>query len=598
MKIANFSITEDTWWTILGAVLAIIGCIFQAIGFIIQKIAHNRIEKYNLNITREISSSNSIHINQTQQKDNINDLRHNTSYDADEELFSDEDITESLQKSKSNILSVNDIEMKKQGSSASPITKKKRRRLKMRLRSNSNSKKKKLMIKSKKKTYVKSKFWLLGFFLNGVVGSLLNIIALNYAPQSVVLPLSATTLVGNTILATKYLNEPFPIQDIFGVGLVIIGSIGTIMVGPKEQHDTTDTNGDNGEFTVANLEYRWKDITFLLFFLSVTFIIIIDFIMIQIFNRINKRKKNDLISRGILLYEGSEIGDHTKIYKPSFYLISYPLIAAYMASVNFLVLKSFTQIITSSIKSLDTARDNFTFYLTYVYIGGIFLINFLLEMFRQKGLRAFGAIYVIPIYQVLVITMGTTMGAIYFKEMKNMKILNVILFLVSVFVTCLGVIILALSKKIDRCIKKSNLFNKNRDRNRKINKTNEYMLASNDHDSDSDFNNNNLYKQSSHSIENGTTCDHIIGSTSTKHKQSISSICSDTAIANNIDNMSSMSSVISSSSMNGIGCHSVNAEHSISSLVSVSSHQLSNNHSNSNININNNPERIDEKSTL
>ena len=94
-----------------------------------------------------------------------------------------------------------------------------------------------------------------------------------------------------------------------------------------------------------------------------------------------------------------------------------------------------------SIKSLNTFSDNGTFYLTYIYIEGIFIIDFLLEMFRQKGLRAFGAIYVIPIYQVLVITMGTTMGDIYFKEMKNMKMSNAILFITSVFITCFGVII-------------------------------------------------------------------------------------------------------------------------------------------------------------
>eukprot|EP00488_Nonionellina_sp_1-RS-2012_P000984 TRINITY_DN1567_c0_g1_i1.p1 TRINITY_DN1567_c0_g1~~TRINITY_DN1567_c0_g1_i1.p1 ORF type:complete len:122 (+),score=27.24 TRINITY_DN1567_c0_g1_i1:34-399(+) len=116
---------------------------------------------------------------------------------------------------------------------------------------------------------------------------------------------------------------------------------------------------------------------------------------------------------GEVEYFKGKIGEHSIVYMRSFYLISYPLISAYFASVNFLVLKNLTQIIAASIRSKASATNNFTYWMTYVYIVGVGAINFLLEMFRQKGLRAFGAICVIPIYQVLVITMGTTMGAIY-----------------------------------------------------------------------------------------------------------------------------------------------------------------------------------------
>eukprot|EP00483_Globobulimina_turgida_P011714 UN11736 len=76
-------------------------------------------------------------------------------------------------------------------------------------------------------------------------------------------------------------------------------------------------------------------------------------------------------------------------------------------------------------------------------------------MYRQKGLRAFGAIYVIPIYQVFVITLGTAMGAIYFKEMDNMNVANSLLFVSSVFITCIGVIILALSNNINKLLMKT-----------------------------------------------------------------------------------------------------------------------------------------------
>eukprot|EP01084_Bolivina_argentea_P308056 532567_1 len=388
----NVHVPKDIWWTVFGCILAIIGCIFQAIGFIIQKVAHNKIETYNNSLQKK-STTSIARTSKHHIKTNSSSYVHKSSY--------------------SNI---------------------------------DNS-------AIKKKKYIKNKLWLLGFFLNGVIGSLLNIIALNYAPQSVVLPLSATTLVGNTILATKYLNEPFPIQDFIGVILVIIGSIGTIVVGPKQLHHSNNNNNNN--FTVIDLELRWANPSFLIFFGAITFIIIMDLIIIQIFNCINKRKKEELFRKEIHIFDGKQIGEYTIIYYQSFYLISYPLLAAYCASINFLVLKSFIQIINSSIKNRQYFINNFTFWLTYIYIIGIFVINFLLEMYRQKGLRIFGAIYIIPIYQVFVITLGTTMGAIYFNEMENMTTFNSILFISSVFITCIGVIILALSNNINKILQQT-----------------------------------------------------------------------------------------------------------------------------------------------
>mmetsp|Transcript_29808 Transcript_29808/g.48525 ORF Transcript_29808/g.48525 Transcript_29808/m.48525 type:complete len:512 (+) Transcript_29808:74-1609(+) len=420
-----YELSEDQWWTIFGAILAIVGCLFQAVGFIIQKMAHIRLEKLNNDNKKKFESQSNIQIN--------------SAYDADAELLSNDgdhavdDAAHSYDlemKPQIVVFSASQSQSNRSSCSSSPSS------------------------GYKRKSYVSSKLWLLGFFLNGVVGSLLNIIALNYAPQSVVLPLSATTLVGNTILATKILNEPFLMQDFVGVSLVILGSVGTIVVGPKEEHSGAANAANSETFNVSQLKQQWSDSTFLFFFLVVCAVILVDLIILQILNGVNARRKRYLLANGTTEFQGEEIGDFTVIYARAFYLVSYPLIAAFMASINFLVLKSFVQIVSVSIKNRRAANTNFTFYATYVYIAGIFVINFLLEKYRQKGLRAFGAIYVIPIYQVLVITLGTSMGAIYFKEMQNMTVLNFLLFVASVFVTCCGVVILALSNYINKFIVK------------------------------------------------------------------------------------------------------------------------------------------------
>merc|ERR1719499_2731233 len=60
----------------------------------------------------------------------------------------------------------------------------------------------------RKQTVWCHKIWLLGFFIY-VVGSIINGVALKFAPQSVLAPLRSFTLVANAILATKILGEPF-----------------------------------------------------------------------------------------------------------------------------------------------------------------------------------------------------------------------------------------------------------------------------------------------------------------------------------------------------------------------------------------------------
>ena len=201
------------------------------------------------------------------------------------------------------------------------------------------------MSKHKKRTYLQSRICLLSFFLNAVMGSLLNIVALNYTPQSVVLQLSATTLMGNTILATRYLNEAMEVQDCLGVLLVLLGSVGTILVGPKEAHDPDGGGGGHylDTFTVTKLQYRWRDTPFLVLFWSLVLLIAIDVAALKVLDRVNRRMKAELWHRDFVLFEGKDTGERTIVHLSCFCLISYLLIAA-------------------------SAERNSTFYLTYVHI--------------------------------------------------------------------------------------------------------------------------------------------------------------------------------------------------------------------------------------
>ena len=119
-------------------------------------------------------------------KQTVQSINENVSYDADEDMLSEEedvdDDTEALKKYNSldDIIKMepNAIEMKLKSlapSISKSVRKTKINKIKIN-RSHSD-----ILIdenkKFKKRTYVQSRLWLLRFFLNGIVGSFLNIAA-------------------------------------------------------------------------------------------------------------------------------------------------------------------------------------------------------------------------------------------------------------------------------------------------------------------------------------------------------------------------------------------------------------------------------------
>ncbi|KAJ2328550.1 hypothetical protein IWW51_001137, partial [Coemansia sp. RSA 2702] len=66
--------------------------------------------------------------------------------------------------------------------------------------------------------------WLLGLAIF-VLGNAVNFIALQFAPQSLVAPLGAVSLVTNVIIAPLLNNEKIGLFDIGGIALIIAGCV-------------------------------------------------------------------------------------------------------------------------------------------------------------------------------------------------------------------------------------------------------------------------------------------------------------------------------------------------------------------------------------
>eukprot|EP01084_Bolivina_argentea_P252087 423053_1 len=256
-----------------------------------------------------------------------------------------------------------------------------------------------------------NKIWVGGFIIY-VIGSLLTAAALKFGAQSVLAPLGALVLVCNALLAPKFLGEPFKRNNLYGITLVIIGSVFAVVFGPKSSTEP---------ITMKYIERCWRAHNFVIFFSVLTIAVIIDYILVKIYERKNY----------------NSMDNHKIAHGANFLMISYISLASYFGSTNVLFMKS-AVIIIGSFELLY-----FTDYLFYITIIGIVIVNVLLEYFRQRALVYFDAIFVVPIYQVLLILGSAMMGAIFFNEFALLSAIQLALFSISICITLLGVAILA-----------------------------------------------------------------------------------------------------------------------------------------------------------
>ncbi len=76
--------------------------------------------------------------------------------------------------------------------------------------------------------YTKLPLWWLGMVLNAL-GELGNLLALGFAPASVVTPVGAVGVVFNAVFASLFLREPFRKIDLIGLVLIITGIVVVVL---------------------------------------------------------------------------------------------------------------------------------------------------------------------------------------------------------------------------------------------------------------------------------------------------------------------------------------------------------------------------------
>ena len=131
--------------------------------------------------------------------------------------------------------------------------------------------------KDEQKSVLFQWIWWLGI-ATYTVGGALNSIALNYAAQSIIAPISAINLATIAVLSHFILKEPLTRKDILAIIIIISGLCLVVIFGPS-----TDTS----TITINELRNNFGEVAYLVVVCILTILTIFIFIMVKYYERRN-----------------------------------------------------------------------------------------------------------------------------------------------------------------------------------------------------------------------------------------------------------------------------------------------------------------------
>ncbi|KAK1939349.1 putative magnesium transporter NIPA8 [Phytophthora citrophthora] len=257
-----------------------------------------------------------------------------------------------------------------------------------------------------KKTTVKQPLWMLGFGLV-CLGSLLDFVAFGMAPQTLLAPLAALSLVWNMLIAPIFHKEKVTKQNMVATAIIFFGVTLTVIFAG---HSTPS-------YELEDLIRLYQQPAMYAYI-----ILIVCFIGgLFAFCRYIERTHN--FEEGL------------------FHIICYGGIAGTFGGQSVLLAKSTVELLKSAIWG-DAGPYMFTQFTSYVIVAGMGACLFFQVHFLNGGLARFDALVVIPVYQSFWILTSVLGGIMYFEEYVNMTRTQMLMFTIGGCVTILGIIVL------------------------------------------------------------------------------------------------------------------------------------------------------------
>lgn len=253
--------------------------------------------------------------------------------------------------------------------------------------------------------------WMLGFILI-CTGSLLDFVAFGMAPQSLLAPLAALSLVWNLIIAPIIHKETITRHNLIATAIIFLGVTMTVIFAG---HSTPSYDLDD------LLQLYCKPIMFL----YIASIIIFVACLWQAKTRIERT--------GVGVNE-------------LYHVICYGGIAGSFGGQSVLLAKSVVELIKTALWGSGT-MNAFKHYETYVMIGGLATCLICQITTLNGGLERFDALVMVPVYQSFWILTSVLGGIIYFEEYISMTPFQALMFTAGSSITLFGIYYLLAGQK-------------------------------------------------------------------------------------------------------------------------------------------------------
>ncbi|KAI9922271.1 hypothetical protein PsorP6_002622 [Peronosclerospora sorghi] len=262
-----------------------------------------------------------------------------------------------------------------------------------------------------KRTPFKQPLWVLGFGLI-CLGSLLDFVAFGMAPQTLLAPLAALSLVWNMFIAPIFHKEKVTRQNLVATAIIFMGVTLTVIFAG---HSTPSYELED-LIRLYQQHAMYAYIALIVCFLGVLFT----------FCRYIERTNN--FENGI------------------FHIICYCGIAGTFGGQSVLLAKSTVELLKSAIWG-KSGLYMFTQITSFLIVAGMGACLVFQMHFLNGGLARFDALVVIPVYQSFWIFTSVLGGIMYFEEYVNMTRTQMFMFTIGGCITILGIIVLLKTRR-------------------------------------------------------------------------------------------------------------------------------------------------------
>lgn len=276
-----------------------------------------------------------------------------------------------------------------------------------------------------------------------VFGTIGDFIALGLAPQSIVAPIGATTLIANIVFGHFFLKENLGRRDLIGTALIIVGSIICALFGDHSEKS----------YDVSTLISFYGQPGFIVYAIicvgsigSLYYIArLIEPIKVDLLTLVQKFEAARLAGdRATMLKTDSELCDAEEKYSKweKVHPIVYCALSGLFGGQNIL----FGKMVAELLRQTMIGNNQMGNWVTYLFIFIMFSTIFCQLNFLAKALSYFDVLFVVPLFQCFFILTSTVAGGAYFSEFAGFSLEQALVFPLGIICTLIGVKILSTRK--------------------------------------------------------------------------------------------------------------------------------------------------------